>query len=417
MGLLDALRGADLDVRAAVSADTVDGRLPRLLVRPRSTQQVSALMSIATEHDAVTIVRGHGTKLTWGAPAPEAPILLDLSLMNRILDHQPGDLIASAEAGTAVADLQAALSDRRQRLAVDEMVPGTTVGGLVATNVSGPRRVHTGTVRDLLIGVTLVLADGTIAHSGGKVVKNVAGYDLGKLMTGSHGTLAVITEATFRLHPEPAAATWLTSRIAAADLETVLAAACASVVAPSAIEIDCNAKDSATVAILVEGTDAGVAARASAISTMLSAFDLGPDDHDQAKSGLGDAQDWTLRFPFTTGGTQVGLKLTAALGGVVEVCAAAVAHGLHVRGSAGAGVLYAAAPDSFTSAELTTVLGELRPLTARLGGAAVVLDGPRDIRSEVDVWGPVDGLPVMHRLKEQFDPKRLLAPGRFVGGI
>nr|WP_246242654.1 FAD-binding oxidoreductase [Flexivirga aerilata] len=404
--MLDDLRSHDIDVRAGTPGDAVDGRVPRLVARPGSTEQVSATMRAAHAVGAVTMVRGNGSKLRWGAPATEADLLVDVRGMRTLLEHQPGDLIVRAEAGMPLADLQEQLRASGQRLGVDEPVAGTTLGGLIASNASGPRRLHTGTVRDLLIGVTVVLADGTVAHSGGKVVKNVAGYDLCKLMTGSFGTLAVVTEATFRLHPAPDASGWATVRVDRDGLEPLLERLCRTQLAPAALEIDAPPGDSVTVALLVEGTTAGVPGRLAAARA-----EIGDD------AELVDDLDWPWLYPFGTDGDHTGLKITCTLGGVATLTAGATDLGLHVRGSAGTGVLYAALPPGADAVEVAAALDTLRPLAADHGGAVVVLDAPRAVRDAVDVWGPVPATPIMRRLKDQFDPAALLAPGRFVGGI
>src|SRR6185295_3143656 len=135
-----------------------------------------------------------------GLPPTSADVLVDLSAMDQVLDHAAGDLIVEAQAGTRLADLQDVVGQAGQRLVGDATVPGASIGGSPSTHASGPQRMLAGTARDLLIGITVVRADGVVAKAGGRVVKNVAGYDLGKLMIGSFGTLAVVTEALFRLH-------------------------------------------------------------------------------------------------------------------------------------------------------------------------------------------------------------------------
>ena len=192
---------------ASVSRPTqsVSGVRPGRVERPTSTAEVAEVMRAAAAAGESVVPTGAGTKLGWGNPPTSADILLDLSALDQVSEHASGDLIATAGAGTPLARLNEHVAAADQRLALDATVPGATVGGTLATNTSGPLRMYAGTMRDLLIGVTLVRADGVVAKAGGKVVKNVAGYDVGKLLVGSHGTLAVVTEATFRLHPVPRA--------------------------------------------------------------------------------------------------------------------------------------------------------------------------------------------------------------------
>ena len=161
-------------------------------------------MRAAAGHELAVVPRGGGSRLGWGTPPSRCDLVIDMSRMAEVLEHAAGDLVARVQAGARMGDVAAVLAQAGQEIALD--VPGdATVGGVVASGLAGPRRLRYGTPRDLLIGITIVRADGTVAKSGGKVVKNVAGYDLGKLFAGSAGTLGLITEATFRLHPLPAA--------------------------------------------------------------------------------------------------------------------------------------------------------------------------------------------------------------------
>jgi glycolate oxidase FAD binding subunit len=173
------------------------------VAHPTSTAEVAEVLRDAASRGLTVVARGRGTKMSWGLPPTSADLVVDLSGLDRVLDHQAGDLIVDTQAGARLSDVQDVVGKERQRLVLEETVPGATVGGTLATNASGPQRVLFGTARDLLIGITVVRADGIVAKAGGRVVKNVAGYDLGKLMIGSYGTLAVITEAVFRLHPLP----------------------------------------------------------------------------------------------------------------------------------------------------------------------------------------------------------------------
>jgi glycolate dehydrogenase FAD-binding subunit len=178
------------------------------LLEPASAGEVAAILAGASRDRKPILIRGAGTKLTWGEPVSAAPVDLVLSTakLNRVLAHRHGDLTATVQAGATLADVNRTLATHGQWLPLDPpWADRCTIGGLVATNDSGPRRHRYGAPRDLIIGIDIVRADGVAAKAGGIVVKNVAGYDLGRLMTGSFGSLAVIVSATFKLYPLPAA--------------------------------------------------------------------------------------------------------------------------------------------------------------------------------------------------------------------
>ncbi len=185
-----------------------------------------------------------------------------------MLDHQAGDLIAEAQAGTPLHSLQEQCGREGQRLVVDEMVPATTVGGMLATDTSGPQRMLVGTARDLLHRRHVVRADGVVAKAGGRVVKNVAGYDLGKLLIGSFGTLGVITEAIFRLHPVPESSRWVSAPVA--DLGAADRRRSGPSRTPrwcrTRLELDVDADGAGSVSVLVAGRETGVEQRAAAVS-------------------------------------------------------------------------------------------------------------------------------------------------------
>jgi len=365
---------------------------------PTSTVEVAELLKSAA--GKTVVAGGAGTKQSWGGTLSRpADVHIDLSRLDAVLDHAAGDLIVVAQAGARLAEVQRRVAEAGQRLAIDETVPGATVGGTIATATSGPLRQLAGTVRDLLIGVTVVRADGVVAKAGGRVVKNVAGYDLCKLMTGSYGTLAVITEAVFRLHPQPVATAVVTVPDPALSLVSTVAA---SQLAPAGIELDAPASGPATLGVALEGTAAGVAARTDALLVLIRASGAA-----QART---DPQPplWWGQYPWRSG--QLALKLTFARSGLADVVAAAREHRVPVRGSAGVGVLYGATADPGT-------VEPLRQVCATHGGTLVVLDAPPEVKATLDIWGPVAGLDLMRRVKERFDPEHRLAPGRFVGGI
>jgi len=419
------------EVRPASEDDAVAGVLPRYVAWPASVAEASAVLAAAAGLDLAVLPRGTGTRLAWGAPPRRCDLVIDTLRLDRVLEHEAGDLVARVQAGVRIDDLAGVLGLAGQQLSLDfPAAPGEagrgTVGGVLATGAAGPRRLRYGTPRDLSIGITVVLADGTVAHSGGKVVKNVAGYDIGKLFAGSYGTLGLIVEAAFRLHPVLAAAAFVTRDCAGpAAAQELIAAAVGSPLAPSAAEIDRPARGAPVrVSVLLEGDKAGVAERSALLRELLgggaSIAAVPP-----AWWGRSGAADGTLlRIAFWAG------ELAAVLD---ALDAAASEAGLDppVGGSAAAGVIYAAVPGSAPAAsvaELVTALRASRPLGPAgsadgdgLGppsrGSVVVLHAPPAVRDAVDIWGPVPSAGLMRAVKDQFDPGHRMAPGRMAGGI
>lgn len=396
--------------RAATADDAVCGVPARFVCSPASSDEVSEVLRLAGQHDLTVVVRGAGTKLDWALPPRAADLVLDTTGLTGVVEHAAGDLVVVVAAGTPMAQLQEVVASAGQQLALDSPLPGT-VGGAVATATSGPRRLLYGTARDLLIGVTFVRADGVVAKAGGKVVKNVAGYDFGKLLAGSYGTLGVITEAVFRLHPRPGASRTVTARYSdPADAGRAALAMVGTQVVPAAVELDQEPGGDTSVTVLVEGIAAGVPDRVEAVRAV-----LGTDatEYDTPPAGFG-------QLPFGAGDT--GLKVTASLTGVGPVLveahrlAAEHAAALSVRGSA-AGVLHAALPAGTSPAAVASVVAGLRAVATPYDGSVVVLTAPAEVRDVVDMWGPVPGLHLMRRLKDELDPHHRLAPGRFAGGI
>jgi glycolate oxidase FAD binding subunit len=407
-------------VREASAEDAVDGVEPSLLVAPGTIEETSEVMKLASREGLAVSPRGGGTKMGLGNPPGRVDLILSIARMDSIIEHVPGDQIVRVQAGLKLQDLQENLAESDQMLGVDPPDEGATIGGVVAANSSGPRRLRYGTVRDLIIGIKVVLADGTVAKAGGKVVKNVAGYDLSKLFTGSLGTLGVIAEANFRLHPirETARTVFVEvdEHAKIADAVQELTHSSFSQFVLDALEMRWEG-DRGVIAALFEGIEPAVEAQSSAATEVLSSHGethvLGEDDGEEFWQRF-------ARRPWDVGG--VGLKigappsdLTAVLDSVVGAAdRAGVEVGL--SGHAGTGVTFAGL--SGGEEGLVEVVGEVREIRLRRGGSVVVQEAPLAIKEKLDVWGSAgDYLGLTRRVKEKFDPGYTMNPGRFLGGI
>jgi glycolate oxidase FAD binding subunit len=411
-------------VRAAGPGDQVAGVQPSWVASPASVDEISALLRAAEQLNLAVVPRGTGTKLAWGLPPHRCDLVVDMLRLNRVLEHEAGDLVVRVQAGIAISELARVLGAAGQQLSLDGQ---GTVGGVLATGLAGPRRLRYGTPRDLAIGITVVRADGVVAHSGGKVVKNVAGYDLGKLFAGSYGTLGIIAEAAFRLHPVPAATAWVSAEGAsAAAAQDIIAAAADSPLAPSAAEIDRPARGGPVrAAVLIEGDPEGVAERSGQLAALLGA---GAQVSAQppawwGRSGAPPADGTLIKMAFWAG------ELAGVLG-VLDRAAAAAGLEPGVGGAAAAGVLHARLPAGAGPAGVAQFVAALRaapPLGGEAGapdgdgpparGSVIVLQAPPPVRAALDMWGPVPSAGLMRALKDQFDPGHRMAPGRFAGGI
>jgi glycolate oxidase FAD binding subunit len=430
----DVLAKACSEVRPAKPDDAVAGVVPRFVASPADVAEAAATMGAAASLGMTAVPRGAGTRLAWGVPPTSCDLVVDTLRLNRVLEHAAGDLVVRVQAGVGLDRLAAVLAGAGQRLALDpppshgpamDGARADTIGGILATGTAGPLRLRYGTPRDLAIGITVVRADGTVASSGGKVVKNVAGYDLGKLFAGSYGTLGLIAEAAFRLHPLPGAAAFVTRD--AADTDTahaVIAAVADSPLAPSAAELDRPGRQAPiSVGVLLEGDPEGVAERSRRMAELLGGASVSLVPPTWWGRGAAAADGTVIRIAFWAG----------ELAGVLRaVDAAASATGLDpaLSGSAAAGVIYVAVDEKAAPAAVAQFALDVRaavgnPPTAETASAsgppsrgnAVVLHAPAEVRAAVDVWGPVPALGLMRAVKNQFDPEHRMAPGRFAGGI
>jgi len=388
-----------VETRPGTHADAVAGVVPTQVVRPVSVEEVVDVLHTARAERATVVPVGAGTKTGWAAPPTSCDVVLDTTGLGRVVEHTAGDLVVVAEAGVRLEALQAQVGRAGQMLALDPPEQGATLGGLVSANASGPRRLRYGTVRDLLIGVTVVLADGTTARAGGKVVKNVAGYDLGKLYTGAHGSLGVLVSTTWRLHPLPPARGAVVVPVAdAAEAGRLTQLVARSTLTPSACELRRD-DDGLRLVVLFESIAESVESQSQTVLATLGGVvaDELPAWVGERTGGAGDLVLRLAYEPFALPAVLAALPPTA-------VCTA----------SACTGVAYAALPGDEGSAALPGLRAALTPYD----GTAVVLSAPAGVREGLDHWGPVgDALELMRTVKDSFDPDHRLSPGRFVGGL
>ncbi len=401
-------------VRTAGESDAVAGAQPSLLVEPGSEQELAKVLRLANAAGLAVIPRGGGTKLEWGNRPERADVVVSMARLNRVIEHAWADLTVSVEAGCTIGKLQETLAKHGQRLALDALWPErATVGGVLSTNDSGALRLRFGSLRDLVIGATVALADGTVASSGGKVVKNVAGYDLPKLITGAFGTLGVITRAIFRVHPLPKETRTISCATAdVREAQRLMLAIQNSKLAHSALQICCGAEMQPRVDALFEGTEAGLTPQVGQVKAM-----MGSTITDAGKNVWGARQEICSA---EKGGTEVAVAkfatLPAQMADTIENIAGLSVGKLRWSVVAQATGIGWARFEGETSA-IESALRELRAEIERGGGSLVIARRSAGI-SALDAWGNAgDALPLMRAVKLQFDPQGTLNPGRFVGGI
>jgi glycolate oxidase FAD binding subunit len=408
-----------VEKRSPTSADAILGVLPSGVYEPRSIEAaVDAVRESASESKALSFVGG-GTDLGWGPPPSRLDAVLRTGNLRRIVDYAPADQVVVVEAGITLSELQKALASNGQQLALDPPLPErATVGGIVAANAFGPRRAGYGSVRDLLIGVSFVRADGTLARGGGKVVKNVAGFDLPKLLTGSLGTLGLIVTATFRLHPLPEdSATVLVSDIDGAGVRSLVAKIRAAQLEPTAVVALAASGGRFEAAVLFEGFRAGVREQSQRLVSLLHA------DHACEISDEVSAQMFWDRHDTVRREGALQAKVAALPTAIERIGRDVLGPLLSPFENAGF-VWYATLGLGFLSGHpqdaerVASEIGRARATLAEGGGSLTLAAAPPEIRKRVDMWStPPPSLSLMKRVKERLDPERRFNPGRFVGGI
>lgn len=396
--------------RSGKTADLVDGVKPSLVVEPGTAEELAALLAWASRERLSVVFRGGGTRLAWGRPPQPIDVMISTRALNRVLAHADADLTATVEAGATLDEVNAALGQCRQWLPIDGP-DGATVGGAIATNDTGPLRHRYGTPRDLMIGVQLALADGRLIKAGGNVVKNVAGYDLGKLMSGSFGSLAAIVTATFKLLPMPVAfhtliATFRTGE-AAARAATALND---SQLEPIAAEIHAvhSRNDAPPYRLLIRfaGTRAAAASQAAQARTLVGTGELIDGESESAAwrryVGRADGSaDTIVRINWLPAMLPQVLSLVEELGRANRTVE------LIGRASVGAGLLRVEGDIESQAA----IVERLRQ--SKVVAHATVRDAPLAVKQQIDAWGPLGASGTLaSRVKRALDPAGILNAGR-----
>jgi glycolate oxidase FAD binding subunit len=423
-GALAAVLGAEgfHDDAPTLASVAVDGLTPRWLAAPATPEQLAQVMTLAREEALAVVPRGSGSSLEQGRPPRRIDLVVDLRRLDAVVEHTPDDQTISVQAGVTAGALAACLAPHRQALPLDP--PGwsvRTLGGIAATQASGPLRMRYGTMRDLLLGVRFVQADGVLTWGGARVVKSVTGYDIPKLMVGALGTLGILVELTLRLHPVPdVEGTWLATFPSTAQAQDCVAMLLDSTVQPNRLEIlDDRALaacglPAAGAALMVSIASVEPAVRAQ--ETVLAHFvrNVG-GSVDTLNASVWQTYD---RMLAAAGGVMLRIgTVPSRLARTVAETHSAL-DGALVAGCAGLGALRARV-DGGDVAALARGVERLRGFVAEVDGGVIFERGPRNVREAIDPWGPVPppALAVMRAIKQTFDPAGVLNPGRFVDGL
>lgn len=416
--------------REEAASYAVDGVAPQAVALPATVAEVAEVMRLAHRERAAVIPWGGGTAMSLGNLPQRYDIALSLTRLNAIVEHEPADLTATVLAGRTLADFQDHLASAGQFLPLDPPSPSeATIGGIVATNAAGPSRHAHGTARDLVLGLRFVQADGRVIKAGGKVVKNVAGYDMCRLLIGSMGTLGVIVEACFRLTPLPKTQLTLAIAVASAQEAYRLTGRAAGLSlravellnAAAAREVDGlpPVPDSSFVLLLaaagsaeaVQRTREGVASFAAPTAIEGASAGLWQEVGRIASASGGPADGVSTRFSVLPSRVPELIERVEAIGREASRAPRIICH-------LTAGIVHSAwLPGEGPEADLRLATS-LRQTVTTLGGTMVVEAAPAALKDRLDVWGePGADFPLMRSLKEQFDAQGILSPGRFLGRL
>ena len=417
---------------------TVDGVVPDCAVTPAEAEQVAAVLHYAAEHHLALIPRGNGTKLSMGNIPRRYDVALSLQGLKRIRHYEAADLTISVEAGMTFGEFQTLVGRDGLWLPLDPRGgPEASLGGIIAANAAGPLRQGFGGPRDMVLGLKLATTQGKLAKTGGRVVKNVAGYDLGKLLTGSFGTLGVIVEASLKLFPRPPERATFTLHAGTLGIARELRR---SILHSPLDPMRLVLLDSPATALLRQAGAAPVQSGAELwieVGGSHRVIERCERELSQLASGVGAAMV-RLEAPEAAWGHVADLArwlqpkfrdvtvLKAALPVVAseEFLSRAQQESesekiaLASFAQVGVGVVHLCALQETLSTDLVGLVGRLRQAVQDLGGSLVIEHCPVNLKSQVDVWGPGgDDLEAMRKMKSVWDPQEVLSPGRFLGGI
>jgi glycolate oxidase FAD binding subunit len=421
VGLIDPDRLAP-----ATPSDAVDGVQPAVVVEPASVEEAATVMRWANQVGLKVAPRGGGSKMGWGNIPSAIDLILSTRRLNKVLEHAAADMTVTIQAGVTLSDLSHTLSSEGQMLALDPpFADVATVGGLIATNDSGPLRLRFGGVRDQLLGVTLVRADGVVARGGGKVVKNVAGYDLPKLVSGSYGTLAVVIQATFRLYPLPdVSQTVLVQAEDVNALKDLIPGVLDSTLVPTGLALTWSGGPGCKLFLRFSGIVPSVASQIEQARDLIAKQQLQaemlPEEVGAAWRDLVSGP-WSGSEPAIVARLSVlPTEIPTALLALQEILEDTHSKANAVVQAHGLGLIRIEAPGPAESNldDLIAVVDELRRRIGQQGGTLTILSAPLPFKRRLDVWGAAnDAMPLMRRIKAQLDPKNTLNPGRFMGGL
>lgn len=419
--------GLDPTWRTRISQAIAPGQPVTCVVFPATVAELAAVITTAQQQRHPVLPCGNGSKLNWGGlvdTANAAPlIVVSTQRLNRLIDHAVGDLTVTVEAGMTFAALQTLLAKAGQFLAIDPAYPDqATIGGIIATADTGSLRQRYNSVRDMLLGISFVRADGQVAKAGGRVVKNVAGYDLMKLFTGSYGTLGILTQVTFRVYPLPDASQTIVFSGGEAAIAQLTQTLLQSALTPSNLDL----LSASVVKSLDLGQGVGLAVRFQSILPSVeeqirkvAALGEALQLHSVSVSGEEETALWQrLRERMTDLLTEAAIACKI---GIQPSRAMVLLHQIDILPGCYAQIHAASGLGRFymtDAATAPTALTQIRALCQEHHGFLSILAAPIPLKQQIDVWGySGNGLDVMQQIKHQFDPNHLLNPRRFVGGI